>query len=235
MNVQSLPDLAREYIMNRIARGELAPGQQIKEEEVANGLNISRPPIREAFKSLEAEGLVVRRPRRGVFVTEITLKDVWEVYTLKAHLYAMATDIALDHFTTDDLQFLTQRVSEMEQCVARKPPDLMGYQEDHQAYHHRILKVADNERLTQFASTLHLQVQRFSYQTLQDADHLLESIDYHQRILSAIERRDRDRACRLMKAHVLKALEVAAKILSSPQDLNFKEAFLPLGGMAEAN
>ena len=89
MEVQSLSDLAREHIMKQIAQGVLIPGQQIKEEEIAGRLNISRPPIREAFKSLEAEGLVVRRPRRGVFVTEMTLKDVWEVYTLKAYLYAM--------------------------------------------------------------------------------------------------------------------------------------------------
>ncbi|MGB5987696.1 MAG: GntR family transcriptional regulator [Desulfobacterales bacterium] len=214
MEVQSLSDLARDHIMKRIARGDLAPGQQIKEEEIASGLNISRPPVREAFKGLEAEGLVVRRPRRGVFVTEMTLKDVWEVYTLKAHLYAMAVDIALDRFHDQHITHLGHLVDEMESCVSRQPPDLLRYQKLHHAYHHLILEVAANERLTQFASTLHLQIQRFSYRTLQDTRHLRESIRFHQDILSAIRRRERAKACRLMKTHVLEALEVAAKLIA---------------------
>jgi len=217
MEVQSLSDLARDHIMKQIARGALIPGQQIKEEEIAGRLSISRPPIREAFKSLEAEGLVVRRPRRGVFVTEMTLKDVWEVYTLKAYLYAMATDLAFDRFGEADIVHLGDLIGEMEGCVAQEPPDLLRYQKLHHAFHHIILEVADNERLTQFASTLHLQIQRFSYQTLQDMAHLQASIAYHREILTAIAGRDRSAACRLMKVHVLEALEVIDKIVAQVQ------------------
>ena len=214
MEVRSLSDLARDHIMKRIARGDLAPGQQIKEEEIAGNLNISRPPIREAFKSLEAEGLVVRRPRRGVFVTEMALKDVREVYALKATLYSMATDIAIDRMDAKDFAHLSALVVEMEACVDQVPPNLLRYQKLHHAYHHRILEVADNERLTQFASTLHLQIQRFSYRTLQDNDHLRASIRYHQAILDAIGRKARDEACYLMKTHVLEALDVVVRIIS---------------------
>lgn len=218
MEVLSLSDLARDNIMKSIARGDLAPGQQIKEEEIAGRLKISRPPIREAFKSLEAEGLVVRRPRRGVFVTEMTLKDVWEVYTLKANLYAMAVDLALDRFQAEDIAHLEDLTGEMEACVNQQPPNLLRYQKLHHAYHHLILKVADNERLTQIASTLHLQIQRFSYQTLKNKEHLRESIGFHRDILSAIKCGERLESCRLMKTHVMEALDVAAEIFSAPGD-----------------
>ncbi len=83
ITIGSIVDYAKNFIEQCIVTGELSPGQRIKEEEIAKKLEISRPPVREAFKILEAEGLIRRNPRRGVFVTEITSKDVWEIYTLK--------------------------------------------------------------------------------------------------------------------------------------------------------
>ena len=100
MHIESITDLAKRHIQVWIIKGEYQPGQQIKEEEIAARLDISRPPVREAFKMLEAEGLVVRKPRRGVYVTEMTGKDVWEAYTLKAALYELALEpVSYTHLT----------------------------------------------------------------------------------------------------------------------------------------
>jgi DNA-binding transcriptional regulator YhcF (GntR family) len=91
LKIQSIVDNVRKYLLGRILHGELHPGQQVKEQEIASSLGISRPPIREALKLLEAEGLIVRKPNRGAFVATITERDAWEIYTLKCSLYEMAT------------------------------------------------------------------------------------------------------------------------------------------------
>ena len=79
MEVLSVVDLVRKNIRNSIITGEFEPGMQLKEEELCKKYGISRPPIREAFKTLEADGLVTRMARRGVFVSEFNEKDIWEI------------------------------------------------------------------------------------------------------------------------------------------------------------
>lgn len=215
MFVESLADGARRQIQKWIATGELKPGQQLKEEEIARRLDTSRPPIREAFKTLESEGLVVRKPRKGVFVTEMTEKDIWEVYTLKATLYEMAVGLAMEKITQGQIRELAELVEKMQVCVNAGPPDILGYQKFHRAFHILILDIAGNQRLKQFASNLHRQIQRFSYQTLHDQDHLIASIAYHQQILESIVQGRRDEACRLMNIHVIEALEVLNAIMAA--------------------
>ncbi|MGD2036364.1 MAG: GntR family transcriptional regulator [Desulfobacterales bacterium] len=212
MKIESLVDMAKRHIQLWIIKGEYQPGQRLKEEEISARLDTSRPPIREAFKLLEAEGLVVRKPRRGVFVTEMTDKDIWEVYTLKATLYEMATELAMNFITNDQIMGLETIVRKMENCVHTEPFDLLRYQEFHQKFHDQIMLISGNDRLKKFSNNIHLQVCRFSYKSLQNAAHLYSSVGYHRRILNALKEKNKPLACKLMKDHVLEALDVLLDI-----------------------
>lgn len=212
MKIESLVDMAKRHIQLWIIKGEYQPGQRLKEEEISARLDTSRPPIREAFKLLEAEGLVVRKPRRGVFVTEMTDKDIWEVYTLKATLYEMATELAMNFITNDQIMGLETIVRKMENCVHTEPFDLLRYQEFHQKFHDQIMLISGNDRLKKFSNNIHLQVCRFSYKSLQNSTHLYSSVGYHRRILNALKEKNKPLACKLMKDHVLEALDVLLDI-----------------------
>jgi DNA-binding GntR family transcriptional regulator len=218
MKIESLVDLAKRHIQLWIIKGEYLPGQRLKEEEISARLDISRPPIREAFKLLEAVGLVVRKPRRGVFVTEMTDKDIWEVYTLKATLYEMATAFAMDLITGDQITELESIVRKMENCVHIEPFDLLRYQEFHQEFHGQILLISGNDRLKKFSNNIHLQVCRFSYKSLQNTAHLKTSMRYHRQIIDALKRKNKPLACKLMKDHVLEALDVLLGLYNSCQE-----------------
>jgi len=207
MQIESIADLAKGHIQVWIIKGEYQPGQQLKEEEIATRLDISRPPVREAFKMLEGEGLVIRKPRRGVFVTEMTEKDVWEAYTLKAALYELALELAMSSISEIQIQELETVVRRMESCVQIQPVDLLGYQEHHRDFHNQIMVISGHRRLQKIAASIHNQVSRFSYKSLQNKKHLDVSVRYHRQILDAIKRRDNHRACKLMKEHVLKAID----------------------------
>lgn len=209
MEVESLGDLAKKQIRELIITGQFKPGQQLKEEELCKRFQISRPPIREAFKMLEADGLVTRRPRRGVFVAEMTAKDIWEVYTLKAVIYQMAASLAMAVMTAKDLAALQAAVERMTACVEREPVDLRQYQLHHRAFHEIVMSLAGNERLSRVENNLRYQVSRISYTSLQNPEHLKASLQYHRQIMAAMKKGDRVLTCRLMKAHVLEALDVA--------------------------
>src|SRR5512139_1445768 len=78
MKIKSIVDHTAKALEDMIVKGKLKPGQKVKELEISTRLGISRPPLREAFKILESEGLVRREPRRGVFVSELKDRDIWE-------------------------------------------------------------------------------------------------------------------------------------------------------------
>lgn len=213
MDVESLGDLAQKQIRELIITGAFKPGQQLKEKELCSRFQISRPPIREAFKMLEAEGLVTRRPRRGVFVAEMTPKDIWEVYTLKAVIYQMAAALALAVMTDEDVQALEAAVAQMTAVVASPPVDLRQYQLHHRVFHEIVMTLAGNDRLAKIERNLRFQISRISYTSLKDPTHLQASLAYHRQIAAAMKQGDRPLACRLMKAHVLEALDLALTLL----------------------
>lgn len=213
MEIESLGDLAQKRIRELIITGAFKPGQQLKEEELCSRFQISRPPIREAFKMLEAEGLVTRRPRRGVFVAEMTAKDIWEIYTLKAVTYQMAASLAMAVMTAEDVAALEAAVARMAAVAAGWPVDLRQYQLHHRTFHETIMTLAGNERLSRIERNLRYQVSRISYTSLNDPGHLRDSVAYHRRIAAAMRQGDRPLACRLMKEHVLDALDVALRLL----------------------
>ncbi|WP_022666830.1 GntR family transcriptional regulator [Desulfospira joergensenii] len=211
MKIESLVDIATRYIEELIITGKLNPGEQIKEDIIAGQLDISRPPVREALNSLEGEGLVTRRPRKGAFVSEMTEKDIWEIYTLKAELYAMATDWAIDRITQEQIDELNSLVVLM--GINSRPAQdvILNYQKHHRAFHTRIMEIAGNHRLVKFASSLHKQIRRYSFKTLGYEDHLNRSNQYHRQIAVHIAQKDKENAGKLMKEHVLDAMNFLLK------------------------
>jgi len=214
VKIESIVDIAKRHIEEWIITGQFLPGEQLKEEEISQRLEISRPPVREALKALEATGLVIRKPRRGVFVPEMTEKDIWEIYTLKSTLYEMAIDLAIPEFTKKEVHRLESLVEKMEACVKEDPFNVLQYQKLHRTFHSIIMDVAGNKRLKTFADNLHNQVSMISYKTLQKREHYLSSLYYHREILRTIKEKDIKNARKIMKEHVLSALDVLRESLS---------------------
>ncbi|MFO7801431.1 MAG: GntR family transcriptional regulator [Desulfovermiculus sp.] len=217
MTVQSLVELVTSFVKEQIITGKLQPHQQVKEEEVASKFDISRPPVREAFSRLEAEGLVVKKPRKGVFVTEPTMDDVREIYKLKASLYELSTELAMQVMTEGDVLELERLIQSMNEHTRQMEFDILGYQSVHIQFHRKIMLLAGNKRLLNFAENLHNQVCRFSYKALQYREHIQYSMVYHNDILQAIQARDQKRACQLTKDHVLDALDFQYRLYCSEQ------------------
>ena len=206
MRVPSIADIVREYIEKSIYAGKFKPGSKVTEAEVAAALKISRPPIREAFKLLEAECLILRIPRRGVFVAEISEQDALEIYTLKAELYAFSITLSFDRLTSSDISRMDRLVEAMEECVRSEPPGILAYQELNASFHDVPTEAAGHKRLKQMMQTLHNQIRYFSYQTLSDRDHIESSCRYHRKICEAFKCGDQEETIRLSREHVLAAL-----------------------------
>ena len=214
MKTVSAVDLARKYLEDKIIKGSFHPGRKIKEEEVSSKLGISRPPIREAFKILEADGLIIKRPNKGVFVSEINRKDVWEIYTLKAALYELATSLAFDKISEKDIKKLEKIVQRMEECAKyENTNNVYKYQSLNHSFHYVVIDIAGHQRLKNVVLSLDNQVKRLSYKSLENKRHLKKSCKYHRIIFEAIKNGDCPLTQRLTREHVIEAFKVREKIM----------------------
>ena len=207
MNMPSITDRVKGFIEEAIFSGEYEPGSRIKEEQVASALQISRPPVREAFKLLEAEGLVARKPRCGIFVAEVNGQAAWEIYTLKAELYAFSLRLSFPRLRPSDIERMGRLADAMGDCTAADPPNISAYQKLNAGFHDVHIQAARHSRLKEMIQRLHNQVRYFSGASLSDPDHLRESCAYHRRIFESLQGGDLDDAVRLSREHVLIALE----------------------------
>jgi DNA-binding GntR family transcriptional regulator len=213
MKIKSIVDHAAKNLEDLIIKGKLKPGQKIKEQEISTRLGISRPPLREAFKILEAEGLIRREPRRGVFVSELKASDIWEIYTLKFALYTLAVSLAMDKMKNADIDKVEKIVSRMEDIVnGHSKPDVLKYEELNNLFHDTTASIAGHGRLKKIHQSLNNQVKRMAYRSFQDLDHLKESCEYHRKIVEAMKDRDKGLAEQLTREHILRGLEVQKKM-----------------------
>lgn len=112
------PQTAQEAVLAELRRlildGQLPPGTPIRQDAIANSLGVSRVPVREALKILEGEGQVTYRPHRGYLVTELSLRDVQEIYHLRDLLESEALRAGVPKLTEADLQTLRDCLEQME-------------------------------------------------------------------------------------------------------------------------
>ncbi|GIG23219.1 hypothetical protein Cch01nite_39430 [Cellulomonas chitinilytica] len=107
-----LPDLVYDNLLTLVISGDLAPGELLREEEIAAWLDVSRTPVRDAITRLRDQGLVVYRPNRGTRVAEIDLDQARAIGQTLAALHGMAARLALPNLTPDDIQHIRDLIAD---------------------------------------------------------------------------------------------------------------------------
>jgi DNA-binding GntR family transcriptional regulator len=156
---------AYREIRRRILDNEMSPNAQYLERELAAALKMSRTPVREALIRLSEERLVEVRPRHGIRVLPIMVRDAQEIYELLAELEAMAARMLTKRgLSREDLARLEQAVAEMEAALARD--DLIAWTRHDEIFHSLLTELSGNTRLSHFGGMLRGQAHRPRMQTL---------------------------------------------------------------------
>ena len=116
---RSLSEDAADFIREGILSGGFRQGEHLVEARIAQQLNVSRGPVREAFKLLSAEGLVDEKPRRGTFVVSFNMEDVREIYDLRAGVEAQAARLLARSRSESDLRQLRDLIRRVEAAAAK--------------------------------------------------------------------------------------------------------------------
>jgi DNA-binding GntR family transcriptional regulator len=188
------------------------PGDDLNSVELARRYKTSRTPIREALMLLEKEGLVEIPPRRRPRVASLSIKEIRDIYRVRANLLELiAGDIARD-VSLDDIRTLQPIVRLME--TASKAGDVNAYFWANIDFHERNTELAGNRTVKKIVYSLLLITLRLRRISLSQPGRLLKSYEYHERLCRAYEDRDPTLAAALIRSNHVTGLSVLENIFS---------------------
>jgi DNA-binding GntR family transcriptional regulator len=199
---QEVAELLRQRIFNR----ELEPGSWIDELKLAEEYGISRTPLREALKVLATEGLVTMKVRRGAYVTEVSERDLADVYHLLALLESDAAGVVATEATAAQLKELQSLHRELEKSVGQREK----FFELNEAFHMRLLAIADNRWRDQMVADLRKVMKLNRHNSLLKNGRIEESLAEHQVIMASLLARNAQASVAAMQKHFSNGLEAAA-------------------------
>ena len=202
-----------ERLRSRIYAHQLPPGGWIDEQALAQEYGISRTPLREALKVLAAEGLVLLKPRRGCYVTELSEVDLDEIFPVMALLEGRCAAEATLRAGDADLSRLAA-IHELLEAHARKG-DVDRFFEANHDFHAALQKLAGNRWLSQLVDDTRKMLKLTRRDSLRVEGRLKQSLAEHRAILRAIRRRDANEAGRLMHDHLLSGRAALAKLFTA--------------------
>lgn len=209
---------ATDLIRDAIIDGRLAPGERLKEVELATELGISRTPVREALLVLQTEGLVEAVPNRGATVRAHTAEDLDDLYQLRALLEGYAARRAATRITEEDVARLRASCERFD--ALQENDDLRDLVKENVFFHSTIIEIAGSDRLASMVrKVIELPLVYKSYIWYShDQKHI--SAHYHRQIVNALMVGDAERAELIMKEHVYEARDL---LVAHVRDLEARE------------
>ena len=202
---RALYEEVAEQLRQRIFRRELEPGSWIDELKIAEEFGISRTPLREALKVLAAEGLVTMKVRRGAYVTEMSEKDLRDVYHLLSLLESDAAGVVAERASDAQLKALQGLHAELEAAVT----DREKFFSVNERFHMQLLALADNRWRDQLVADLRKVMKLNRHNSLLKQGRIAESLQEHRTIMQALHARQPETARQALQAHFAHGLEAA--------------------------
>lgn len=183
-------------LADRIVRGELSPGARLRQDHIAEEFQTSHVPVREAFRRLEAQGLAISEPRRGVRVASFDLAEVREVAEMRAVLEVLALRHAARHLTPAILDEAEEAAREGDAAA-----DVHAWEEANRRFHRLILTPCGMKRLLASIDDLHAASARFLFSAWQSGWEKRTDHD-HRAILTALRQGRSEEAAAILQKHV---------------------------------
>ena len=206
--------MALQQIRDAIVAGKFKPGYHLVETELADQMNISRLPIREAIRHLQQEGLVVIIPYKGAFVSSVDSVDLAEIYTVRSSLEELAVRLLAPRITPTQKQVLLSVLDELTGALEK---NLLEKAIDADLEFHRTLcRFSDNRRLLDFWQTLLRQLRPFINLEKRLYQNAMDQIDEHMAIYKAVSSGDPDAAVQSIRIHMETAIQTLSATAARP-------------------
>lgn len=218
IKAERVSDTVYQLLRNHIIAQTLKPGQQLKPEELAKSLGVSRTPIHDALVRLVSEGLVEMIPRKGTYVTEITARDIAETLDVRRALELLACETAVEHVTPEDVAEMRRLTYEMGEIVGRASDSTeaaLEHETKNLEFHEKLVALSQNHRLLEIHRNLkvHVKIARTRAHSSGWKTRLSLERQEHEAIADALEARDVERLKKAVDQHLRRSKESLVKDL----------------------
>ena len=203
---QSLRTIVIQEITKAIESGHLTPGSRIVESQIAKAMKISRSPVREAIRHMEQEGLLITIPNRGTFIPELNVKEIEELYSMRALLEGFGARLAAERSTRLDIARLEKVFDEM--VKAAKKLHLPTLVRKHTEFHKTICEMSAHQILIDTWIRLQSKLNLFLNIRLHYRGGLKKIPETHGNILKSIKQKDPEMAEWHIRQHVIQIGEL---------------------------
>lgn len=204
-NHKPLREIVYDQLKQQILTGQITPGTRMMEVDLAKDMGVSRTPIREAIRKLEKEGLVIIEPRRGAYVSDISVKDMVDTLVVREDLEGLAGLLAAETITREELEELEEITTSYSDAIAAgNMENIIHYDE---LFHRRIVEMTGNHTLIQLFGSVQEQALRLRYLYYDDFTRYENMPVEHRNIVEAIRSGDGESARRVSDNHVKKLKE----------------------------
>lgn len=208
----SLGEYAYERLRTLIREGALPPGSRVREAEIAEQLEISRTPVREALRRLEADGFLAFEPHRGMIVVQLDHQSVMELYAMREALEGTAAGLAAQHASEAEIAVLIEMLAH-EPALFEAPDRLAAH---NLQFHQALFRAAHNRYLLKTANALRDSMALMRGTTMAVPGRGETAHGEHRRLADAIRARDPEAAERAARHHIHNAQSARLKLLFEP-------------------
>lgn len=199
-------------IEEAIIYGELQDGARLTEEEICQKMGVSRSPVREAMRILERDGLLVREPRRGVRVSELTVAELDQLYVCRISLESLAARLAVQNATNKEIKAIS---AAHQACIkALDRDDIREHFRGNVEMSQKLFSASHNQPLIRLLGTIHKQALRYRFLAYKRSRLAREnSIRANENLIQALHDRDEDKAALMARASIEGSHEVIKQCL----------------------
>ncbi len=201
---------AYQQLMEAIRSGKLKPGQRIRETDLAEQLQISRTPVREALHRLQSEDLIVNAPHRGLIIAELDYQQIMELYQMREVLESTAAGLAAKHASEPEIYALREMLARQQQCL--NEPDAQANQ--NRLFHNALYHASHNRYLLKSLNSLKDAMVLLGATTYSIPGRTETAVDEHKAMVDAIEQGDREAAEALTREHIRAAQRARIELIN---------------------
>jgi DNA-binding GntR family transcriptional regulator len=201
INFRSLTDQIYEYLSTSIIEGNINQGEKLLENDLCQQFGISRSPLRECFRILESEGLIIIHPRKGAFVRELSKKDIEDVFPVRASLESLAARLAVPNIGEKEIGIFNDLIGKMKEALRNK--DIRSFLYFNFNFHSVFIKASNNQVLEKTLRSLGRGLwQRIAFLYYQSPSGLDFSNNMHKEIVKAFQKKDAPSVQKLVEGHI---------------------------------
>lgn len=219
MEILNVTTTALQVLREKIITGELKSGQKLNETSLSVRLGISRPPLREAFRVLEKDHMVVNIPRRGTYVAELSVRDFEELSQTREMIECYTIDL----LRASNIRNLPKVTLAINRALSLplplntvNPEQLLNYIRVFIDFHTSLVESAGNSRLTYIYNSINLNLARYQFIYFYVHGAAQHSLDDHKRTLELIRNSDYDQAKEELRKHIRYAVDLVKNRILHP-------------------